>query len=493
MVIPTRSPRHQRCAETDLWQAGVVSSPVTGPIPGASQTRGLSRGRRAYGMAVALVGGPVLAAGLLPFRGALGLDTVLLAFVLVCVAASAVGGVLPAMAAALLSFGLANFFFAPPYGTFTVASTAELADLLVFLAVAVSVGVITEIGARVRVRSERDRGRAEWLASLEAGPSHDRTLESVLAEARRTYGVDAVALTSSGRVLASIGQPGSDAKVVVASAGEQLQLELRGPERIGADRAPLEALALTAGRLWRTQGLAEQARRAEELSRIDELRASLLAAVGHDLRGPLATIRAAAATLGETDLDLSPAERAELLSSIDEHVERLNNIIANLLDLSRLQAGALSVHLQPTSVLEVLAGVIGLGAHRVMLDVPEDLPLITADAGLLERVIANLVSNADRHLPAGQQVLVAASVVRHRVAIQVVDHGPGVAPERFEEIFRPFQHFSDRAGSGVGLGLAIARGFTEAMGGELTPSPTPGGGLTMTVTLEVADAANLNR
>jgi len=470
-----------------------VSSEVVGPGSDEAANRGLSRSRRVYGTAVALLGGPLLAVVMMPVRAQLGLDTALLAFVLVSVAASAVGGVLPAMVAALLSFGLANFFFAPPYGTLMVANAAEVIELFVFLAVAVSMGVITELGARARERAERDRVRAEWLTGLEGGPVGTRSLESVLAEVQRIYGVETVALTDKARVLACLGESSGDQQVMVASAGDDLQLELRGPESIGVDPAPLNSLALTAGRLWRTQVLADQARRAEELSRIDELRASLLAAVGHDLRGPLATIKASAATLGEADLVLLPEERAELLTSIDEHVDRLNDIIANLLDLSRLQAGALSVQLAPTSLLEVMAGVVRLGASRVMLDIPEDLPLIKADAGLLERILANLVSNADRHLPAGEQVRIAAATHRNQVAIQVIDHGPGVDPHRYEEIFRPFQHFSDRASGGIGLGLAIARGFTEAMGGTLTPTQTAGGGLTMTLTLEIADATRADR
>ncbi|MFZ0530205.1 MAG: ATP-binding protein, partial [Propionicimonas sp.] len=269
--------------------------------------------------------------------------------------------------------------------------------------------------------------------------------------------------------------------------------ELSGPERIGEDRGLLGSLALTTGRLWRTQQLAEQARRAEELSRIDELRAGLLAAVGHDLRNPLAAISAAAQTLGQTDIELDAEDRAELLATIEQHAGRLNEIIGNLLDASRLQAGAISVHPAPTALLEVLAGVVRLGEGRVELDIPEDLPLIHADAGLLERVLANLVDNADRHLPSGERVLVAARHEGGLVAVRVIDHGPGVDPVRLDEIFAPFQHFGDRASSGLGLGLAIARGFTEAMGGTLTASRTPGGGLTMTVTLEVADAAAADR
>ena len=453
----------------------------------------LTRRRQLYGLGVAAGSAPLLTLLLLPVRESLGLDTVLLLFVLVSVVASAVGGVLPALAASMISFGLANFFFAPPYGSLLVENRNELIDLIIFFAVAVGVGVVTEIGARGRVRSERSLLEAEWLAELGTREHGPDSVETALADARAVYGMHAATLTDGDRVLAGSGAPEPGDTLLVSSAGENLQLELSGPERVGEDRGLLSSLALTAGRLWRTQQLAEQARRAEELGRIDELRASLLAAVGHDLRNPLAAITAAATTLRQTDIVLDPADEDELLETIETHAGRLNDIIGNLLDMSRLQAGALSVHPAPVVLLEVLAGVVRLGEGRVELDIPEDLPMIRADAGLLERVLANLVANADRHLPAGRKVRIAAHRDADVVAVQVIDNGPGVAAERMGEIFAPFQHFGDRSTTGLGLGLAIARGFTQAMGGSLSPSRTPGGGLTMTVTLEVADAAAADR
>ena len=459
----------------------------------ASIRGGLSRRRRLYGLAVAVAGPVALVGVLLPARAGLGLEAVLLCFVLASVAASAVGGVAPAVVASLSSFAMANLFFTVPYGSLLVANRGELLDLIVFLAVTVGVGMITEVGARARERTERDRLRAELVAelgNLEAGP---RSVENVLEETRGLYGMNAASLTRDGIVLAGRGTAEPGDEVLAADAGDGLRLELSGPKRIGQDRELLASLAATTGRLWRTERLAEQARRAEELTRIDELRSSLLAAVGHDLRNPIAAIRAAAATLAEPDLDLEPAERTELLAAIAEHAERLNAIIANLLDLSRLQAGALSVRLAPTSLVDVLAGVLPCGRGRIDLDIPDDLPLLLADAGLLERVLANLVDNADRHLPPGEQVRIAATSTEPTVAVQVIDHGPGIAPERLAEVFRPFQKFGDRSSTGVGLGLAIARGFTEAMGGTIVPSATPGGGLTMTVTLEVADATRPDR
>ncbi len=221
--------------------------------------------------------------------------------------------------------------------------------------------MVTEIGARARVAVERDRLEAEWLAELGSREHGPDSVELALADARAIYGMHAATLTERGGYSPSPATPLPDDFLIVAPAGEQLQLELSGPERIGEDRGLLGSLALTAGRLWRTQQLAEQARRAEELGRIDELRASLLAAVGHDLRNPLAAITAAATTLRQTDIQLDPEDQTELLETIETHAGRLNDIIGNLLDMSRLQAGALSVHPAPTVLLEVLAGVVRLG------------------------------------------------------------------------------------------------------------------------------------
>lgn len=472
-----------------MWNAGGV--PDWNAESAEGLTPGISWRRLGSGTAVAILVPTLLAWMLLPVRDGLGLDTVLLLFVLVTVIASVVGAVVPALISATVSFGLANFYFARPYGSLLVASTAELLDLVIFFAVAVLVGVATELGGRARERAERARLRAEWLAEIGARQPNAATLEQVLAEAQALFGMHQVQLLVGNEVKVEVGRWEADDVSLALEAGEGIELRLNGPTRVGEDRSLLSTVALTTGQLWRTLDLAQKAKRAEELARIDELRASLLGAVGHDLRNPLAAISVAASTLSEPALDLTQEDRQELLATIQEHIERLDSIIANLLDASRLQTGALSVHSEPTALQSVLGGVIRPDPSRVELDIPEDLPLVQADSGLLERVLANLVSNAERQLGVGESVLVRAGVVGRQVEISVVDHGPGVPPERFTEMFAPFQHFDDRSTDGIGLGLAIARGFTEAMGGILTPSRTPGGGLTMTVRLEVAKVGTL--
>lgn len=447
---------------------------------------GLTRFRQLTGLVVALVAIPLITALLLPIRADVGLQTVLLLFVLACVVASVVGGLAPAAVAALGGFSCANLFFTPPYGSFFVQKERELWDLLVFLAVAISVGLVVEIGARDRARAERAKVEAAVAADLGRREPGTHTVAAVLSEACERFSMDGVALLGAGgQPLATVGDTSGHISGRTP-AGQGLELVLYGPAVLGSDPRLLGTLGSTAGRLWRAELVAAEAARAEQLARVDQQRSSLLAAVGHDLRTPLATIKASVSTLRQDDLELDEPDRAELLIAIEANADRLAELIANLLDMSRLQAGELSVRFAPVAIAEVLVGALRLADGRVELDLPEDLPLVRADAGLLERVLENLVDNAKRHIPAGEVVLLQARDNGGQVHVSVIDHGPGVPQERFDSMFQPFQRFDDRSTGGVGLGLAIARGFTEAMGGTLTPAATPGGGLTMRLTLAAA-------
>jgi two-component system sensor histidine kinase KdpD len=249
------------------------------------------------------------------------------------------------------------------------------------------------------------------------------------------------------------------------------------------------AVDATAARAVENRRLAVEA---QELAGIDKLRAALLGAVGHDLRTPLAGIKASVSSLRTSDVDFSPADRAELLATLEESTDRLTAVVDNLLGLSRLQAGVLSVDLRPTAVDAVaaqaaLATDAGMKTDaRIELAVPDDLPLALADAGLLERVLANLLANARTASPPGAPITVRGDTTGTSLRLAVVDHGPGLPAAAREAAFAPFQRLDDHTGGGLGLGLALARGFTEAQGGTLVPSDTPGGGLTMTITLPVA-------
>jgi two-component system sensor histidine kinase KdpD len=221
------------------------------------------------------------------------------------------------------------------------------------------------------------------------------------------------------------------------------------------------------------------------------MRTALLAAVGHDLRTPLASAKAATTSLRSKDVAWSPEDREELVATADESLDRLAALVDNLLDMSRLQAGVLAVEQRPVALDEVVPRALddlGLAAQGVRLDVRDDLPLVRADPGLLERVVANLVSNALRFSPTDHPPSVTGSALGRRVELRVIDRGPGIAPADLEQVFAPFQRLGDTDNTtGLGLGLALARGLTEAMDGTLTPEETPGGGLTMVVTLAGAE------
>ncbi|WP_309504590.1 MULTISPECIES: ATP-binding protein [Nocardioides] len=240
----------------------------------------------------------------------------------------------------------------------------------------------------------------------------------------------------------------------------------------------------------RTRQAAEAEAEARALAAGNEMRTALLAAVGHDLRTPLAAAKASVSGLRSVDQDLSPGDRVELVEVADESLDRLAELVDNLLDMSRLNAGALTLRLSPTALDEVVARSLddlGDGAARVDVVLAEDLPSIHADGGLLERVFANLLTNAVRYSPPGRPVHVVAVVKDETLEVRVVDHGPGIPSADRDRVFLPFQRLGDTDNTtGVGLGLALSRGLTEAMGGTLEPEETPGGGLTLVLTLRIA-------
>jgi two-component system sensor histidine kinase KdpD len=392
----------------------VISVPDTtdGVAPPAGARGGLlrtvSRRRRHLGWGVALVGLPVLTAALVPLRTDLALPTPLLLYLLLVVAAASIGGLGPALAAAVGGALCANWFFTPPYSRFTIAEGENALALLVFLAVG---GVVTLLVVQASARAlDVVRSQAEVTALREA------------------------------------------------AAGERRQMELRAEET-----------AL--------------------LAKADELRVALLRAVSHDLRSPLASIKASVTSLLQQDIEWSPQATAEFLATIDEESDRLDALVANLLDMSRLQTGALRQDAQPVGYEEVVPAALAslsspTGDVQVVVDA--DLPRVLADPALLERAVANLTANAVAASPPGAPVRIEAGAVGGRVDLRIVDRGPGIPLADRERIFEPFQRLGDSGAGGVGLGLAVARGFVEAMGGELLLDDTPGGGTTMVIALPEA-------
>lgn len=492
---------------------GTLAAMTTPHVPAVAPSRpagalpagfdGLGPGRRWAGAAllVAGLGALVLARG--PVREIAYAVPVLLVLVLV-VASALLGGFRVALPGAVAGTLLLNWFFTPPFGTLWIDSSEQLVVLVVLLVVATAVSWVVDLAARRTAEAVRARAEAEALAGLAGATlAEHRTLTDVLAQAREVFGMrEAALLEWDGEGWAEVEAsrapgpvPPGEVEIRVVS-GPDLELRVRGPELFAADRRVLDSFASAAAAALHGRRVAERAAEAAQLEAIDRMRATLLAGVGHDLRTPLASVKAAVSSLRQDDVRWTAAETAELLDTIESGADRLQSLVGNLLDASRLQAGAVTTALAPARLEELVGrALLHLGLlHRVELDVPEDLPDVLADAGLAERVLANLLENAFGH-GGGRDVAVHGALGPDgTVCCDVVDHGPGVPPASFDQLFAPFTTLEgsapgplgDRGGSGLGLGLAVARGFTEAMGGTLTPRGTPGGGLTMRLTLPVA-------
>jgi len=433
---------------------------------------------------------------LVPAREHLSLASITLLYLLPVVLAAVAGGVWPALAAAVAADLLVNFFFVPPYHTFTVEHRDNVIVLVVYIAVAATVSVAVDVAARQRATAARRALEATLLARTTAAPVTEQSLTQLLDQVRSTFGMTIVALLehdgepgAGERVVAQVGEQPEGEPAISADASERLRMVGWGPALFAEDRRVLKQLAAAAARILEAQRLAAEAVHARELAEIDKLRTALLTAVGHDFRTPLAGIKAAVSSLRQPDIEFDPEDQAELLATIEESSDRLDALVENLLSMSRLQTGVLSLDPQPVPLDAVVAQALlntPTGEFTIDVDVPDDLPLVQADPGLLERVVANLLTNACAVSPPDQPIRLHGHAAGDKVELHVIDHGPGVAVADRDHMFAPFQRLDDRTPGGLGLGLAIARGFTEAMGGTLTPTDTPDGGLTMTIRIPQA-------
>jgi two-component system sensor histidine kinase KdpD len=436
---------------------------------------GLTVRRRIAGFAFAAAGLPLATVLLTSLRGQLSLPSDILTVMAVVVAAAILGGFWPGIAAAVTGFLLLNYYFTEPYHTFVISHPDDVLALVVFVVVAAAVSAVVGLAARRTREAARSSADAEVLFNLAGNVLRgEHALDALLGRLRETFGQESVTLLEhrpgtpltparqrdphSWQVAATVGgKPCTtpDEGDTDIPIGDELALVLRGRPLPAADRRILEAFAAQAAAALRQQRLAEEAERTRPLAEADRMRTALLSAVSHDLRSPLSSARAAVDRLANPRIRWSDEERAELVATAQDSLERLDRLVANLLDMSRLQAGALAVHTQPLAVEEVIPRVLdelGEQAHRIDLNLPDGLPDVLAEPVLLERILANLVADRDR-------------------------------------VFQPFQRIGGRSDhSGVGLGLALARGLTEAMDGTLRPDETPGGGLTMVLTLPVAVA-----
>ncbi|MFF0399157.1 ATP-binding protein [Streptomyces sp. NPDC005248] len=443
------------------------------------------------------VGGPVLLTLLLTsMTNGPGLANDVLLFLFMTVAAALLGGLLPALASAAVGSLLLNYWFTPPTHTLTVQDPRNFVAIVIFFAVAVAVASVVDLAARRTHQAARLRAESEILSFLAGSVLRgETTLDALLDRVRETFAMESVALlerrsdvdpwTCAGSVgPAPVSRP-EDADVDMP-VGDHMALALSGRVLPAEDRRVLGAFAAQAAVVLDRQRLVGEAEEARRLAEGNRIRTALLAAVSHDLRTPLSAIKAAVTSLRSDDVAWSEADEAELLEGIENGADRLDHLVGNLLDMSRLQTGTVTPLIREIDLDEVVPMALGgVPEGSVDLDIPETLPMVAVDPGLLERAVANIVENAVKYSPDGKRVAVAASALGARVELRVADRGPGVPDEGKERIFEPFQRYGDAPrGAGVGLGLAVARGFVESMGGTLDAEDTPGGGMTMVLTLK---------
>jgi two-component system sensor histidine kinase KdpD len=469
-----------RVAPPDLVRAGPLLSPV----------------RRIAGWVLALAGAPVLTVVLLGSHERIGLTSVLLLFLLLVVGVAAVGGTWPALLSAIGSFLLVNWFFIPPYHTLEIQHEYNAIALFVYIAAAGVVSTLVSMAARRTRQALRARTEAELIASIAVTMvgSHE-PLTDLLGLLRAAFDLEAVALlrasSSAWRVVAHAGTPCPTtpaAADVVRELADAAVLALVGDAAGRADPDVMDVFAAHLTTALRHETLRAEADEARALAQANELRAALLAGVSHDLRTPLSSIKASVTSLLQEEIDWPEDAIREFLQTIDAEADRLNNVVGNLLDMSRLRTGSLRPTMRDVALEEVVGrslASLGDRARGVTVDVPESLPFVRADPALLERSVANLLENAIKH-GHGAPVAVAGATEGDSVWIVVVDRGRGIPSDERTRAFEPFQRLGDANRAGVGLGLAVARGFVDAMGGRLTLEDTPGGGLTARIDLPIA-------
>ncbi|MBS1907516.1 MAG: sensor histidine kinase KdpD [Actinobacteria bacterium] len=559
----------RRSGDIDVHIVTHAAAGRRGPLPTISGGA-LGWRRQLIGFAVALVGGPLLSWLLFALKAPGSITSDVLSYQLLVVVVALIGGLRPALFAAVLSGITLDFLFVEPLFTVTIADPLHALALVLYVVIAVLVSIVVDQAARRARAAQRASGEAELLAAVAGNVLRgDSAPTALVARAREAFGLSGIRLLSpDGTVIAADGEPlgasvpsagsvddagapgdretelpfrdrrydprsraadsvsrspratdaaartsaGGSASARAASAAmagppvetvpvgigadgrPRAVLELHGADLDAAGRRLLDAIVAQLAAAIEHTDLRETASQAAVLAETDQVRSALLSALSHDLRRPLAAAVAAVGGLRSAHR-LSAEDRAELVETADESLATLSRLVTDLLDVSRVQAGVLAVSL---GRVDAGAGVVSaldelsLGPADVELALDPVLPPLHADPVLLQRVLVNLLTNAVRHSPDGERVIVSTSRLGERAEIRVADRGEGIPEDQRESAFLPFQRHGDTDNTtGLGLGLALSRGFTEGMGGTLTAEDTPGGGLTMVVSLPLAEAPDL--
>jgi two-component system sensor histidine kinase KdpD len=460
--------------------------------------RGLSNRRQVFGLAIGLFTITVLTVGLEPEQAQLELASVMLLYLGLIVIASAIGGLWAGLVTALIAFAATDYFFTHPRRTWVIGDPRVVLALLVFVSVSVVVSLLVDIAARRSAEATRAQTEAAALADLaRVLLDSDQPVVQFVESLRATLQLRSAAVLrrdgGTWTVEAAAGSPvpqAPDDGTEALDVSSDTMLVIDSPRALAEDRRVLTAFAAQLSVALESRKLAQAAAHAGALQQARDFRGALLAAVSHDLRTPLASVKAAATSLQQTDVELRQEDREAFVDTIVTEIDRLNGLVGNLLDMSRIHSGVVDVMSAPVGLDEVVPSAIRSLSHgqdRVDIDVPESLPPVHADPGLLERIVANLLTNAIRWSPPDARIRVVAGEIAGGIDLRIVDRGRGIPLENRDRAFEAFQrHGDDHTGDGIGLGLAVARGFAEAIGASLDIDDTPGGGTTMVVHLRTA-------
>lgn len=495
----------------------MVSHPWGGPslprrVPGLL---GLPRTAAGFALAVLL---PALATALMSLAPELNLATHVLVHLTAVIAVAFIGGLCPAVLAAILDSLLINYFETGPVGTFSIDDPQNLFALVVFLGVAVAVSLVVDLLAKRSREAALARSEAATLADLARDALiTDDTVAAFLEKVRETFQVRSAGLFTRS---AAAGEDewnlkayaGETAPLPPGTAGSgtestvladpQTALVLSGRTLAAGERRLLSAHGSHLLLLQQRQSLKRSLEKTTKLAEGNKIRTAILRAVSHDLRTPLAGIKLAVTAL-RRQRRLPEEVQAEMLQTIESYSDRLDTLIANLLDMSRISSDSMAPLTTPVTWRDAIEDALReIPRGRIRVDLAPNMPAVDADLGMLERVIANIVENALKYAADSDIVIVGPSSASAVAAInghpsgelRIVDHGQGVPAAKVIAMFEPFQRLDDAPdGLGIGLGLAVAKGFTEAMGGQLAAEQTPGGGLTMVIRLPLSAGPSTTR
>ncbi len=468
-----------------------------------------------------------LGVGLLPLRSHISVSTAALVLVIPVVLGAVIGGFRAGVVSVVAGFLVYDFLFVPPYNTLDVGTGQNWTALIVYVVVMLLVARLVATLDVSRLEAGRGNDAMRRLSELSELLVEDRPvddlLRTIVSTAHTAFEIPGVALLvlQDGRltVAASAGDaltseelrqldpqsglpvsvgtaPGSSSalrSIALSASGHPVGiLALRGLPASKTDRAVLNTFANDAALALERAQLREQAIRTQLLEEVDRFRRGLMGAISHDLRTPLATIKVASSTLSNRAKTLTDQETHELYHLVEIETDRLTRLVANLLDMTRIESGVFTVHRSPTSVAELVREAVSalgptLSKDRINLVVPESLPDVNADHLLVGQVLINLLDNANRHSPPDGVISVTGELRNDRVVLSVADQGPGIPLNQREEVFNRFAQFD--TGGRAGLGLTIAKTFIEAHGERIWCDEAPNGGAIFAFTMSPVEHA----